>query len=153
MGKNITDKESNGIHLAMFEHNVFIVWKPEYNLGIPIIDEQHRGIVTIINSLHFGMQNDYAKDILTPIISMMNDYTHIHFSVEESFIEMIDFPNAKKHHELHRELMSKLTHTGMHSMIDRDPRQFMDFMKNWWINHICNEDLTFRNYHLSEKKE
>jgi hypothetical protein len=25
----------------------------------------------------------------------------------------------------------------------------MVFLKNWWINHICNEDLIFRDYLVS----
>ncbi|MDR0517393.1 MAG: hemerythrin family protein [Fibromonadaceae bacterium] len=134
---------------SMLEHNVFIVWSPEYNLGIPIIDEQHRGIVSTINSLHFGMQNNYGKNILSPIIEMMHDYTRIHFQIEESFLEKIDFPNAKKHHELHRDLSYKLTSAGRSSLLDKDPYKFMDFLKSWWINHICNEDFIYRNYTLS----
>ena len=137
----------------LFEHNVFIVWKPEYDLGIPIIDEQHRGIVTIINSLHFEMQFAYTRDILTSIVDMMNDYTHIHFRLEESFLEKIDFPNANKHRDLHRDLTSKLSAAGRKSLIDGDPHAFMDFLKSWWINHICHEDLIYRDYlaSLTEK--
>jgi hemerythrin len=131
---------------AMLKHNVFIVWNPEYNLGIPIIDEQHRGIVSTINSLHFGLQNNYGKDMFSPIIDMMHNYTRIHFQLEESFLEKIDSPNAKRHHELHRDLSSKLDDIGRDITLNKDPYQFMDFLKNWWINHICNEDLIYKDY-------
>ena len=132
-----------------FEHNIFIIWKPEYSLGIPIIDEQHRGIVSTINSLHYSMQNNYVKEILTPIIDMMYDYTRIHFHIEESFLEKIDYPNAATHKALHRELSLRLESMGSHSILDRDPYLFLDFLKNWWINHICKEDLIYRNYFVS----
>ena len=36
--------------------NLYITWKNEDELGIPIIDEQHRGVVTAINSLFYFMQ-------------------------------------------------------------------------------------------------
>ena len=133
-------------HQILLDHNVFIVWKPEFNLGIPIIDEHHRGIVTTINTLHFGMQHNYVKDVLAPVIDMMYDYTHIHFRIEEHFLEVIDFPNAKMHHGLHEALSSKLADAGRHSMLDKDPYNFLDFLKDWWINHICIEDLVFRNH-------
>jgi len=145
-------KNKSGFHQPLLEHNLFIVWNPEYNLGIPIIDEQHRGIVSTINSLHFGMQNNYGKDMLSPIINMMHDYTRIHFQIEEDFIERIDFPNAKKHHELHCDLSSKLADAGKSSMLDKDPYVFMDFLKNWWINHIRSVDLKYRDYVLSLAK-
>jgi hemerythrin len=154
MGKNTHDGEKqSGLHPILLGHNIFIVWKPEYNLGIPIIDEHHRGIVSTINSLHFGMLNNYARDILTPIVDMMYDYTRIHFRIEENFLEMIDFPNAQKHQSLHHELSTQLNSTGRHSIYDRDPYEFMDFLKNWWINHICNEDLIFKNYLIFSGQE
>ncbi|MDR0491415.1 MAG: hemerythrin family protein [Oscillospiraceae bacterium] len=153
MGEIIQGEETaSGSRRILLEHNVFIVWKPEYNLGIPIIDEQHRGIVTTINSLHFGMQNNYIRDFLIPIIDMMHDYTRIHFQIEEHFLEAIDFPNATLHHELHLDLSSKLSSTGWRSMLDKDPYQFMDFLKNWWIDHICSEDLIFRNFLISSSE-
>jgi hemerythrin len=134
---------------SMLEHNVFIVWSPEYNLGIPIIDEQHRGIVSTINSLHFGLQNNYGKNMLSPIVDMMHDYTRIHFQIEESFLEKIDFPNAKMHHKLHLDLSARLDDAGRLSILDKDPYEFLDFLKNWWINHICSEDLIYRDYVIS----
>ena len=130
----------------LMEQNVFIIWKPEYNLGIPIIDEQHRGIVSTINSLHFGMQTGYIRDILKAVIDMMYDYTRIHFEVEEEFLAKIDYPNAQKHHMLHLDLSSKLSNASRNSLLGKDPHEFMDFLKNWWINHICHEDLIFRNF-------
>ena len=136
----------NEAHRLYLEHNVLIVWKPEYNLGIPIIDEHHRGIVSIINSLHFSRQNNYVKDILAPIVDMMNDYTLIHFKIEEDFLEKIGFPNLKKHRELHQELSSQSKKLGKDSIMDRDSHHYMDFLKQWWINHIRVEDQAFRNH-------
>ena len=133
-------------HNTLLTHNVFIVWKPEYNLGVQIIDEQHRGIVTTINSLYYGMQNNYFKEMLVPIIDMIHDYTHIHFRIEEDFMQKCHFPGADSHHRLHAELAAKLNQVGRKSMLDKDPYQFLDFLKKWWINHICNEDLMFRDY-------
>lgn len=38
--------------------NLYITWKPEHALGIPILDEQHRAVVATINSLFYFMQQD-----------------------------------------------------------------------------------------------
>jgi len=143
-------KEHQEAQKLFLEHNIFIVWKGEYNLGIPIIDEHHKGIVSIINSLHFGMQNRYVKDILSPIIDMMNDYTRIHFKIEEDFLSKIDFPHAKSHNEMHLDLYQKLRKMGRDSILHNDSSQFLDFLKNWWIHHICHEDLIFRNFLFKE---
>jgi hemerythrin len=130
----------------LFSHNVLIVWKPEYNLGIPIVDEQHRGIVTIINSLFYGMQNKHWGDLLMPVYGMIDDYTRIHFKIEEDFLEKCNYPKLKEHKEFHRELIDKLGKIGKKSLRQHDPKEFFVFLKEWWINHICNEDRAFLDY-------
>ena len=129
----------------LMDHNLFISWKPDFNIGIPIIDEHHRGIVSIINALYYGMQHKYVRDVISPINDMMYDYTRIHFQIEETFLAMFDEKKANRHRELHQELSTKLNWMGRSSLLDKDPYPFMDFLKQWWINHICHEDLIFRD--------
>ena len=143
--------KTNLKHLSL-DHNVFITWKPEYDLGIHIIDEQHRGVVSIINSLYYAIQNKYGENMLTPTINMIHQYTRIHFNLEEDFLEKCDFPHLKEHRELHKELIDTLSKFEKESKWNHDPHQFMDFLKTWWINHICNKDRIFLN-HISEYKK
>ena len=130
----------------LLEHNMFVVWKPEYNLGIPIIDEQHRGIVSSINSLYFGMQNKHGESMLAPIIGMVREYTRIHFDIEEDYQRKCEYPMAGHHRELHNELTKTLSAIGKDSISHRDPYEFMDFLKKWWVNHICHKDREFLDY-------
>jgi hemerythrin len=117
-------------------------------LGIPIVDEQHRGVVATINSLYFGMQNKHAGTMLRPVIDMINNYTIIHFGTEEEFLTKSGYPDLKHHVELHNELKQKQSNVGKKSLWGQDPHQFMEFLKTWWIDHICREDRLFRDYLL-----
>ena len=133
---------------SLLNHNVLIVWKPEYKLGIPIIDEQHRGIVSTINSLHYAMEHGHGESVLQPVIDMVEDYTRIHFALEENFLERCKFPDVEHHRKLHKELSHSLFKVGKESLWESDPHQFMEFLKKWWIDHICNKDQVFRDYLL-----
>jgi len=149
MKNNTNEKDKKGVvPSSALTHNVFIVWKPEYNLGIPIIDEQHRGVVTIINSLHYGMQSSNIKNILPPTIGMLHSYADIHFQTEEYFLKTIDYPGAANHRLLHQEYTSKLAGIEIEISADRDPRQLMGFLKKWWLGHICEEDMQFMNFSI-----
>ena len=135
-------------HPNEFNQNVFIVWRPRYNLGIPIIDEHHRGIVSTINSLYFGMQNKHGDEILRPIIDMVHDYTRIHFEVEEGILRKLKYQYLKEHIKLHSELIQELNRVGRKSMMDHNPREFLDFLKEWWVDHICQRDTEFLDFLL-----
>ena len=130
----------------MQDHLIYIAWKPEYNLGIPIIDEQHRGIVSIINSLYYGMQHTYMQGFLAPIVDMLHNYTRIHFQIEEHFLEQSDYPDLKNHIILHQELIAKLDEVGRKSLLEGDPYQLMVFLKNWWLHHICEVDMQYKDH-------
>ena len=147
MNKNSDDKEKmHAIRHALQERHILIAWKPEYDLGISILDEQHRGIVTAINSFYFSMQNRRGVNMLSPVIGMVNDYARIHFEAEEEFHAKCGFPDAKNHHALHLELIDSTARIQKQSMENRDPQQLMHFLKDWWINHICDKDRVFHDY-------
>lgn len=133
----------------LFNQTLLIEWKPEYNLGIPIIDEQHRGIVTTINSFYFGMQNNHGANLLRPVIGMIKEYTRIHFEIEEDFLRKYKYPGLERHHELHYDLIQELTKVGKESLLSQDPDKFMKFLRKWWIDHICEEDRLFLDYLLA----
>jgi len=131
---------------ASLVHNVFLVWKPEYDLGIPIIDEQHRGIVTIINSLHYGTQSCCVKNILSPTFGMLHSYADIHFQTEEFFLETINYHGTADHRLLHQEYTSILAGIERKILVDKDSLQLMDFLKKWWLGHICEKDMLFKDF-------
>ena len=136
----------------VLNHNILIVWQPSYNLGIPIIDEQHRGIVSTINSLCYAIQNKHGNEMLRPVIGMVTEYTRIHFEIEEDFLKKSAYPDYEGHCILHKELTQALSHVSKESIWKKDPQEFLGFLKEWWINHICKEDRKFYQY-MESKQE
>ena len=61
---------------------LYIVWNDINKLGIPIIDEQHRGIVATINSFHYFIQEGHGLEALKPTLNILEQYTCIHFKTE-----------------------------------------------------------------------
>ena len=132
---------------------LYIVWKPEYNLGAPILDEQHRGVVSTINSLHHAMSHDTGKSVLRPIIGMVKDYTDIHFRVEEAFLAEFRYPGYGPHQELHNELRQELDKVGHDSLWHGDPYEFMQFLRTWWLTHICVQDRLYLGHLLAARPQ
>ena len=149
MKKNLNNEEKASIippHLL--QHSILIIWKPDYELGIPVVDEQHRGIVATINSLYYGMQHKHGESMLMPIADMVYDYTRIHFEVEEDFLKKCKFPDLDSHQSLHKELIDELHQFRRETILKKDSIQFIRFLKKWWVDHICDKDRQFREYLL-----
>ena len=60
-----------------------IKWTKEYELGIKEIDNQHKGLVIIINELFELMSQGKAKAKMNEIFDHLTDYTKKHFKDEE----------------------------------------------------------------------
>ena len=137
----------------LFDHSFLVAWDSEYELGIPIVDEQHRAIVAIINSLHCAMRNGFDEHMLEPAIGMAKEYAHVHFRTEEYFFEKYEFPDAGRHRALHDELVHTMFEVGQESVFNQDPDQFVQFLKNWLLEHILGKDRLFRDYLLEMRNK
>jgi len=69
---------------------LYIAWNDDNKLGIPIIDEQHRAIISTINSLHYFMQPGHGDDIIQPTMIILEQYVNIHFKQVE-YIQNLRF--------------------------------------------------------------
>ena len=128
------------------QHALFIVWNENNNLGIPIIDEQHRGIVTTINSLHYFIQEGKGLDALRPTLSILEEYTRIHFKTEEALMKKANYPGFDNHIKLHRRLMERTIEITKEAVSYKEPELALKFLKEWWVGHINKEDKEYAPY-------
>jgi len=122
---------------------LYIVWSDSNNTGIPIIDEQHRGIVATINSYHYFSQKGHGLDALKPTFVILEQYTDIHFKTEESLMYEAKYSGVDAHIVYHRELVKKTL------SIVHDPAAYggetavLKFLKDWWLTHINKQDSKY----------
>lgn len=126
--------------------DLYIVWNTENELGVPIIDEQHRVAVGTINSLFYFMQMKRGVTALRPTLNVLEQYTKIHFETEEELMKLHGFPGHDAHVLLHRELQSQ-THEVLHQAIaTSDANIVLVFLKEWWLDHINKQDRKFAEF-------
>lgn len=77
------------------------IWTDDLDLGIDIIDSQHRQIVTYINELNSAIKNNRSEDIYT-VIESVSDYTFNHFAFEEQLLERAGYVLLDAHQSVHR---------------------------------------------------
>lgn len=119
---------------------LYIKWGEESTLGVPIVDEQHKGVVTIINSLYFYLQIGRGDEIIKPTLMMLKQYVRVHFETEEAVMELAGYPEIDEHKELHRQLIRKTNSLSLSLQDGDDPRKMLVFLRDWWLDHINKED-------------
>lgn len=127
---------------------LYIVWSDTNNLGIPIIDEQHRGIISAINSLYFSMRNGDDPQIVASTLIMLEQYTTIHFKTEQSLMEQAGYPSFKEHSEYHAKLAEKTKKLSFEAKRAVDSNSVLRFLKDWWLIHINKEDRKYIPFFL-----
>ena len=125
------------------EHKLYIAWKDSYCIGIPIIDEQHRCIVSIINSIHYFVEEHRELDVLESVINMMNQYTVIHFKTEEAMLKEAGYPSIEEHVLLHKQLINQLKAASQEATEECDVDPLLKLLKAWWLSHINQEDRKY----------
>lgn len=112
------------------------VWRPEYELGDPRVDDQHRRLFSLYEKaagLSPGQVN--RGELLHDLYA----YAIFHFAEEEALMAVEDYPpDARRDHAgLHAGLLAdliRLEESGQ-SVVD-----ILDFFARWIDIHILEED-------------
>jgi hemerythrin-like metal-binding protein len=133
--------------------DVLFKWGPKYMVDIDFVDKQHKRLVDLINELYKAMTEGKGNNTLAKILEELVDYTEFHFGDEEKMLEKHNYPDIKRHKEIHKNLVAKINNikdefkTGESSL----SVGVLTFLKDWLINHIGKIDMKYSKY-LHDKK-
>jgi len=118
-----------------------ISWSDKYSIGVKILDDQHKGLIDLVNELHAAMMVGQAQSAAGPVLKKLLDYTRIHFSAEERFMSQSRYADLAEHRASHRDLTGKVV-----ELVTRhqkgDPTMYLpmlNFLRDWLASHIQQE--------------
>ena len=120
-----------------------MVWSEKFNLGIDVIDNQHRQILDYINALE-KIRATGAREQIKDVFDDLIDYTQSHFSFEENLLAQVNYQFLPSHRSIHELFVKRL----------KDYRQRFDngesveddlhrLLSKWLINHIQHDDQDY----------
>ncbi len=119
-----------------------ITWDNSFILGIDTIDQQHRGLVDLVNTLHNAMRNRAGKQVLDRIFSELTEYTVNHFSVEESMMRESGHQQYEMHKKVHEEWTRRVEEYKQQFEIGSATvtMDLMTFLGDWLVDHVKGID-------------
>jgi hemerythrin len=119
-------------------------------LGIPIIDEQHTNLMRIVDNLQLTCQKgtDWAHERFIGAASEAIEYTKYHFATEEKLMKLLEYPKYIEHMNEHKDCLWDLSYTFRQFTDDQNPdfNQFVIYLNEWIVSHVCESDRHFANY-------
>ena len=118
-------------------------WNDSYNIGIEVIDNQHRQILDYINILE-EVRKTGNRGKIKEVLEDLIDYTQSHFTFEENLLEQVHYQYLPSHRGIHDLFVKRLNdyrekfHQGL--SIEND---LYRLLSKWLINHIQHDDQDY----------
>jgi len=80
-------------------------WTDDLSVGIDVIDEQHKELISRINDLVDSVRQHSCKYKIGDVIKFLEDYIVIHFGEEEELMQKYGYPEYKAHKAQHEYFM------------------------------------------------
>lgn len=135
-----------------------MLWKDNYELGVPVIDAQHKELFRRVESF---LQVLRSEDSWTAKISKINEtlefmkrYVVEHFRDEEVYQQSIDYPGYAAHKELHNGMVNYVLEVSKQYEQSNNNEQLMQQFGGrllaWLINHVAAEDQRIAEYAIKK---
>lgn len=119
----------------------FLDWDDALNLGIESIDEQHRGLVGLVNELHAALTSGAAVCPAESLVESLKTYAVEHFGTEESYMLAAQSPELPVHRAEHEAFKIAVAHYEDGCARGEDtPERMLAFLKTWLAEHIAGMD-------------
>lgn len=131
---------------------VFSVWHPRLSVNIREIDNQHRKLLELINTLHTKIEGNDTREVLQEVMDELAQYSIVHFDTEESLMEQYGFPETEAHKEEHEEFKEEVRELLEDLQNERltMPNRVSLFIKSWIMRHIEGTDKKYSRFFNSK---
>jgi len=126
-----------------------VQWSEKFSVGVRELDEQHQHLIKLLNLLIStqGTANTRSETISDTLMAMTR-YAQSHFQAEEKLMEAYDYPGLEKQKIQHRDFRKKTVafSTATYYGIDQVPEALLEYVVEWWVHHILEDDMAYRSF-------
>ena len=126
----------------------FIRWDDTLLTGVEEIDNQHKKLFDAIVAFHDRLIDAHNNDIVKPVLKMLVEYVHFHFSSEEKRMEACGYPDIDHHKGQHKVFTGNLA--GLVKKYQaKNPlvaREILLSLTEWYRRHILCLDKELAKY-------
>ena len=123
-----------------------LIWNERYNLGVDIVDREHKKLFSILNKLFdIGQQEEKSQWVCQEAIKYFKDHAVQHFIDEEIYMASINYPEIAIHKRIHTNFR-EITLPALEKELELNEysqdavNHFLGVCAGWLIGHTLIED-------------
>lgn len=123
-----------------------LAWNERYNIGVDIIDKEHKKLFSILNKLFdFGRQEEKSQWVCQEAVKYFKDHAIQHFADEEAYMFSIDYAGLEVHRRIHKNFRER-TIPALERELELSEysadsiNHFLGVCAGWLIGHSLIED-------------
>lgn len=123
-------------------------WSEQYSVGIVRLDDQHRKIFQLLNTLRQAMLEKKSEQVLTQIVNELAQYAKTHFASEEAYFQMYAYPEREAHKREHDAFVQKVRQFQEELIRGRATLtvDVFKFLSDWVKHHVLGSDKKYGPY-------
>jgi len=130
--------------------NDLITWSDKFSSGIKLIDDQHKGLVELVNEMfnHVTGNDLQEHNYFNRVINDAVSYVKTHFATEEKLMIATKFEGYAEHKKEHDSFVLAV----VENIKDYEAGKrltlssFTRFLKDWVLSHIALMDKKYFDY-------
>lgn len=133
-----------------------LVWEDRFNIGVEIIDKEHKKLFKIINKLfQFGEDEEKSHWVCQEGIKYFKDHAAKHFADEEEYMRSINYNGLKMHKRIHDDFREN-TLPALQKELEGNTyseeavSHFLGVCTGWLLGHTLTEDRAIAGEAISK---
>ncbi len=125
-------------------------WQQEYDTGVQVIDEEHRGIFRMAGELYRALFSQASGQNPALLFPQLVRLVEEHFHSEETLMSAESYPSLPSHKRHHEQITQTLRDfaAGFSTRRTTSKKEAGIFIKDWVMTHILTEDRRLGTYLL-----
>ena len=117
------------------------VWTEDFSVGVPLMDEQHKKLIDLINAV---ADTNVPGRVFDSIMRMYS-YADEHFRNEEALMRRIGYAGIDEQIRMHKSFSAKAVEfAGRDFTKGVTQQEVFTFLRNWLTEHILKLDMAYK---------